>query len=119
MRNTTVLLAVLALILATTNLPAGKSRVRMPVSLNNVNDSSSPQNISAYSYCPDWLKGWLFFKFDHHSFRNGIISNRQMDSYYTGLFNSANRIEFEAITINAILDYDDYTHIDRFIESKN
>jgi len=118
MRNITILLAALMMILVATNLPAGELRVRVPVNLNGVNNSSPLQNFSVYSYCPDKLGGWLFYKFGHHGFRSAAMSARQSDSYYEDLPNSAKRIKLGTITINAILDYDDYTHIDKFLENK-
>jgi len=120
MRNITVLLAVMVMILVATNLPAGESQIMVPVSLNYVNNSGSPQNFSTYSYYPDWLMGWLFYKFNHHGFRSGIgiMTTRQIHFYYRPLFDTANKTKFETIAINAILDYDDYTHIDRAFENK-
>jgi len=119
MRNLTFILTGLVIILAAVNLPATEPQIMVSVSLNNVNNSGSPQNDFQYSCCADWVRSWLFYKFSPHGFKSGIISPRQTRLYYNGLFDSAKSIKFEKIAINAILDYEDYTHIDKMLEDKD
>jgi hypothetical protein len=118
MRNFIIMIAMLVLILATAVLSAEMSQIKIPVYLDNITKASPPQYSSTFSYCPAFFRGWSYYKFGRHSFGSTTISRVQIRPNRGNLFKFASGIKNWGIVTNAILDYDDYTHIDKFFENK-